>query len=72
MHLGDYKTKRNEIEVFCTEHIPSTNVRVFTLVAETSQGFTKGYSIGVRYLTDNARQNARQNFLAIQFDAVAI
>ena len=31
VHLGDYDTEREEIEVFCKDHIPEYNVRVFTV-----------------------------------------
>ena len=31
VHLGDFNTDREEIEVFCEDHLPEYNVRVFTL-----------------------------------------
>jgi hypothetical protein len=31
VHLGDYETERNEIEVFCQDHLPNENVRIFTV-----------------------------------------
>ena len=32
VHLADWNTKRDEIEVFCKGHIPKENVRIFTLI----------------------------------------
>ena len=31
IHLGDYETSRDEIEVYCKEHIPPVNCRIFVL-----------------------------------------
>jgi hypothetical protein len=45
MHLGDWSTKRHEIECFCGEHIPDINVRVFV---------GEGWKVGIRALTENA------------------
>lgn len=36
VHLGDYNTKRNEIEVFCQEHLPNTDIKIFTLSEASS------------------------------------
>jgi hypothetical protein len=70
MHLGDYATKRTEVECFCAEHLPDKDVRVFTLTKDdlTDWGdlqrvrFNKGWIMGIRYLTENARNNADGNY----------
>lgn len=65
LHLGDYDTAPEEVECFCSKHIPDTNVRVFTLTEddkyEGTVSFPKGWVMGIRYLTDNARENREMN-----------
>jgi hypothetical protein len=34
VHLGDYMTGRKEIEVFCQDHLPDNNIKIFTLIQE--------------------------------------
>ena len=66
MHLGDWSTKRHEIECFCSEHIPDTNVRVFV---------GDGWETGIRALTENAvhykdmnMPNVEEEYTIIDFD----
>lgn len=63
MHLEDFKTDQNEIEVFCGAHLPKKNVRVFHLRNKHDQEHViGGYKrCGVRYLTDNARNHIEGN-----------
>ena len=71
MHLGDYKTARNEVEVFCSEHLPDTDVSIFTTLEDdvyddipyipTTILHHKGFRMGIRYLTENARSHADMN-----------
>lgn len=83
LHLGDYETEPEEVECFCSEHIPDTNVRVFTLIEDdvdtdydypwendqliqTKTGehvsYPKGWTMGIRSLTDTARRFEEMNF----------
>ena len=69
IHLGDYKTSPNEIEIFCKDHIPKENVVVWK---STSMGRQRGvqslcikntYSkVGIRALTNNAKLNKDVNY----------
>lgn len=60
IHLGDWNTEEDEIEVFCNEHIPYVNARIFTL-KEDEYNLKKGYRIAIRPLTMNARNNRDLN-----------
>jgi hypothetical protein len=60
MHLMDWATKHDEIEVFCKGHIPKTDVRVFTVI-KCGPGLKRGYRVGVRALTENAKQHKNGN-----------
>jgi len=60
IHLRDWDTKRNEIDVFCSDHIPDTRVRVFTI--QDDRNIPDGTKIGIRYLTDNAWEQADGNY----------
>jgi len=83
VHLGDYETDRNEIIVYCRDHLPLTDCRIFTLtedeinkeykyyysedgvlgrtfIGETLE-FPKGWKMGIRSLTNNARENKDKN-----------
>ena len=62
VHLGDYDTGREEIEVFCKSHIPKEDCRVFTLTENHSRHFKKGWKMAIRALTDNARMNKNKNY----------
>ena len=59
MHLGDWLTNQDEIEVFCKGHIPKENVVVW----EASNDLIKHKKtlVGVRPLTRNAEMNHGQN-----------
>lgn len=92
VHLNDYDTNREEVEVFCEKHLPDNDVVVFTLTEATKDRVPKklskkeikqirksqdivyiisemcenreypvGWKMGIRALTDNARNNARGN-----------
>ena len=54
MHLADYSTGRDEVEVFCHMCIPSARVDGVVWMAEGARVF-------VRALTGNARANWRGN-----------
>jgi hypothetical protein len=60
IHLGDWSTKRNEVECFCGSHIPSINVRIFIT--------QNGWKIGIRALTENAVKNKEINMPNIEED----
>jgi hypothetical protein len=60
IHLGDWSTKRNEVECFCGNHIPLVDVRVFTC--------DKGNKMGIRALTENAVKNKEKNMPNIGTD----
>jgi hypothetical protein len=70
VHLGDFDTERDEVMVFCKDHIPDHDVRVFTLLEddlyeETEPAlilYPKGWKMGIRYLTENAEKNKDMNF----------
>ena len=55
VHLGDYETNREEIKVYCENHIPINDCRIF-IIKEEDEGFPKGWKMGIRSLTDNARE----------------
>ena len=79
LHLGDYETAPEEVECYCQDHLPTENVRIFTLtedeinteykytwpgkgqpatrerIGETVE-YSKGWKMGIRSLTDNARE----------------
>jgi hypothetical protein len=58
MHLMDFKTPEEDIEVFCGAHLPKENVRVFHLKNKTDWKYVGGgyKRVGVRYLTEIARE----------------
>jgi len=58
IHLGDFETERDEIEVFCATHLPKdrSNGRLFKL--RRGKSSTRVF---IRYLTDNARDLADYN-----------
>jgi len=67
LHLGDYETAPEEVECYCEKHLPDSNVRVFTITKDETYEdlphikktviFEKGWKMGIRYLTENARDN---------------
>ena len=69
IHLGNYETSPDEIEVFCKDHIPKNDVFVWK---STSKGRRRGVQdicdintylkVGIRALTDNARMNKDSNY----------
>ncbi len=60
IHLADFATDPEEIEVFCHRHIPKTDVRIFKL-RKKECGFPRGSLIGIRSLTQNAKENEDGN-----------
>lgn len=67
MHLGDFETNQNEIEVFCNLHIPEKDVVIWSDCKGCSthgdweiREYSKWY--GVRALTNNARKNKDKNY----------
>lgn len=55
MHLGDYLTGRDEVEIYCHFHIPKDiSTGVLFGLAETPANQTEVF---LKYLTDNARKN---------------
>jgi hypothetical protein len=72
LHLGDYETDPEEVEVFCQDHLPDKEVRIFTLTdtdkhtvraryPNEDKAYPVGWKMGIRYLTDNAKENAYMN-----------
>ncbi len=70
VHLGDYDTQRDEIEVFCEDHIPEHDVRAFTVTGvfedEENNYFENdktyvGWKMAMRSLTENAIYNEEGN-----------
>lgn len=69
VHLGDWLTKRDEIECYCKLHLPEENVRVFELkesyIFRNDKGrqirLKIGWKMGIRDITDNARKNKLVN-----------
>jgi len=69
IHLKDWDTDRNEIEVYCMGHIPKENVRVFTFLGIFPKlSMRKRYRVGIRALTENAIKNKNGNFPNVGFD----
>jgi hypothetical protein len=65
IHLGDFSTGSDEIEVFCKDHIPEHNVRVFTITENycgEENEFPIGWKMGIRSLTENAIHNENMNY----------
>jgi hypothetical protein len=60
LHLGDYDTSPEEVEMFCQDHLPCHDIRIFTLTEDDDEypAYTK---FGIRSLTDNARKNKDKN-----------
>ena len=82
IHLGDFNTGRDEIEVFCNEHIPEHDVTVFKfkksvvgkhffpngVQQEMDEIQFAGTKIGIRSLTENARANSGMNYPNLTLD----
>jgi len=60
MHLEDFATKRSEVEVFCSSHLPPKSKRIDGVLWEVRRGKSK-FRIFVRSLTKNARKHWRGN-----------
>ena len=81
LHLGDYDTEPEEVECYCSEHLPDTNVRIFTLMEDDvyedlpyipkSIIYPKGWVMGIRSLTENARENRDKNYPNVAGDCTA-
>ena len=61
MHLGDFATKKREIECYCGNHIPDKDVTVYVLT-EDDNVYCKETKFGIRFLTENAKKNSNINF----------
>lgn len=63
IHLGNFSTEREEIEVFCQNHLPEEDVRIFTVTTpdQRDENIYSGWKMGIRSLTDNARANKNIN-----------
>jgi len=68
IHLGDYETSAEEIEVFCKDHIPKENVVVWKSLAKRNRRGIQNLcdknthmKVGIRALTKNAKENKNSN-----------
>jgi hypothetical protein len=63
MHLGDYETDREEIEVFCSKHIPEDKLNGDLWKVQDSDDlrYPNDTLIFIRPLTKNAKKNAHHN-----------
>ncbi len=80
LHLGDYSTAPEEVECYCAEHLPKTDVSVFTLTEDDTYEdlpyvprhiiYKQGWKMGIRYLTANAIEHKEINFpnVGAEFD----
>jgi len=61
IHLGDFLTNRDEIEVFCQRHIPrdKTHGTLFMIADEDED--IRRQRVFIRYLTANARKRRVAN-----------
>ena len=63
LHLGDWLTQPEEVECYCRSHLPKGNVTVFILTKSEKYPIYKiGWKMGIRYLTENAKQNRSRNY----------
>jgi len=60
MHLEDYSTGRDEVEVFCGSHIPEKSERKDGVLWSIGQGKSKT-KIFIRSLTQNAKKHWKGN-----------
>lgn len=63
VHLGDFDTARNEIEVYCWRHRPrgpDDDVKAWRFKRESRREF-KTTGMAIKALTDNARANWDKN-----------
>lgn len=60
MHLEDFSTERNEIEVFCGSHIPDKLNRKDGVLWSIEKGKSKS-KIFIRSLTENAKRHWEGN-----------
>lgn len=64
VHLADFDTGREEVALFCGEHIPFQDVSVFVVIKRWERDPSEpevGWRMGIRSLTDNARKHAAGN-----------
>jgi hypothetical protein len=59
VHLRDFDTGRDEIEVYCRKHIPrgDPDVRAWDIIGRRLQRDLHTTRIGIKALTDNARHS---------------
>jgi len=60
MHLEDFSTERNEIEVFCGSHVPEKSKRKDGVLWSIEKGKSRS-KIFVRALTENAKSHWEGN-----------
>jgi hypothetical protein len=58
MHLEDFATGEDEVRVFCDEHLPTEDVRIWFWRDEEDESFKP---MGVRALTPNAANHKDGN-----------
>ena len=62
MHLADFDTRRNEVQVYCEEHTPEKEDRKDGILWAYRDGEKQKWRhTFVRALTENARKNAEGN-----------
>jgi len=61
MHLGDYETEKDEIEVYCGKHIPEFTFDPNGILAWYEEESGNRNWFFIKYLTNNAKKNWRQN-----------
>lgn len=64
IHLGDWETPRDEVEIFCHRHIPEDNARVFQMSKKSSRSpgdLKRGEKVAIRALTSRAKKNKNIN-----------
>jgi len=71
VHLGDWETTRNEIEVYCGSHVPPTDCRIFVTKAMCGR-YKKGWKMGIRALTENAKAHKDINEPNLGVDFVVV
>lgn len=76
LHLGDYNTTPEEVECYCSEHLPENDVSIFTLLENDvyadsphcTISYRQGWRMGIRYLTANAIENKEINYPNVAAD----
>ena len=62
MHLADYNTDSEEIDVFCRKHIPKVpKIKIYNITSRLDRMEFGTTRVGVLPLTENAEKNADGN-----------